>query len=323
MSRIFSIMLTSFLILSGAGDVDARSDPSGIPLPPGFLGHGVAAIGDHAGAKPVHAMSGPVPYGEEITFQTVFVQNKGGRQPALSIFQVGEELTYEVGYLLVKLGTIISRVTSIDTVKGNIYYRMECLMRSYQGVPLVSLWTKFQSTVDNSLTSVSFGAKERYNDTTHKYINYTYPKAKDVVHISERIGNKPVPQNYDTLKLEAKHWQDGLSLLFYARAFALQHFTDKVPVLIYRTKATTTINFGVKEEAQEIDAVKYPVKTMKLDGETGFTGIFGLTGGFEGWFSKDWAAVPIYAKMHVLIGSVSVELIKWKKSGWTPPRAGT
>jgi hypothetical protein len=258
--------------------------------------------------------------GEELTAGFVLEQGKPSRQPALSVFQVGEELTYEVGYLLVKLGTIVSRVTGIDTVKGKVYYRTECLMRSYKGVPLVTLWTKFQSTVDQSLGSVSFSAKERYKDTTYKYIHYTYPKNRDVVFVSERIGNKPVPSNYDTLKLDGVRWQDGLSLLFYARAFALQRFTDRVPVLIYRTKATTTINFGVKEEKQEIDAVNYPIRTMKLDGETGFTGIFGLTGGFEGWFSKDWAAVPIYAKMHVIIGSVSVELISWKKNGWTPPR---
>jgi hypothetical protein len=241
------------------------------------------------------------------------------RSPAFSIFQKGEELTYEVSYLTIKLGTIISRVVSIDTVKGKVFYRAECVMRTYKGVPLVSLWTRFQSTIDDRFGCVSFSAKEKIKDTLNKYINYTFPKNRDVVYVSERIGNKPVPRNYDTLKLEGKSWQDGLSLLFYARAFATQRFTSHVPVLIYRSRATTKIDFGVAGEEMEIDAVKYPINTVKLEGETGFTGILGLTGGFEGWFSKDAAAVPIYAKMHVIIGSVAVELIGWKRPGWTPP----
>ena len=49
--------------------------------------------------------------------------------------------------------------------------------------------------------------------------------------------------------------------------------------------------------------------------------IFGLTGVFEGWFSDDAASVPISAKMHVLIGSVRIELLRWKRSNWTPPLA--
>jgi hypothetical protein len=90
---------------------------------------------------------------------------------------------------------------------------------------------------------------------------------------------------------------------------------------MYRSKATTSIRFGVERDEVDIDAVKHDIRVMKLEGETGFTGIFGLTGGFEGWFSDDEASVPIVAKMHVLIGSVRIELIKWKRAGWKPPRA--
>jgi hypothetical protein len=239
--------------------------------------------------------------------------------PNMGVFQKGEELTYEVSYLTFKLGTITSRCTGIDTVKGRVYARMECLIRSYKGVPLVDLLTRFQSTVDDQLGSVSFSTKERVKDTLNKYINYTYPKDRDVVLIVDRIGNTIVPDRNETIPLEGKRWQDGLSLLFYARAHAHQHYRDRVPALIYHSKAITTINFGVKEEAQEIDAIPYEIATWKIDGETGFTGIFGLTGGFEGWFSRDNAAVPIYAKMHVVLGSVRLQLISWKKPGWSAP----
>jgi hypothetical protein len=51
-----------------------------------------------------------------------------------------------------------------------------------------------------------------------------------------------------------------------------------------------------------------------------FSGIYGLTGPFEGWFSNDDARVPIRANMEVMLGSVKVELIGWNRGGWNPPR---
>ena len=252
--------------------------------------------------------------------ETVPADEKGHTHSFSPVFKEGEVLKYEVSYLGIKLGSIISRCIDIDSGTGAGRYRTECLIRSYDGVPFVTLHTLFQSTMDDSISSISFSTTEKIKDTTHKYINYTYAPKRDVVWISERIGRKPVPQNYDTLTLDKKRWQDGLSLLFYARAHAQRRYTDRVPVLIYRSKALTTINFGRSEEHKDIDAVTYPVRTVKIDGETGFTGIFGLTGGFEGWFSKDAAAIPIYAKMHVLIGSVALELVEWKRAGWSPPR---
>ena len=242
--------------------------------------------------------------------------------PNLAVFQKGEELIYEVRYLTFMLGTITARCVAADSIGKSAHFKLECLIRSAKGIPFVTLLTRFQSTVNENVTSVSFSTKERVQDSLNKYINYSFPRNRDAVHISERIGNDPIVEHYDTLTLDGKRWQDGLSLLFYARAHALQRYTDHVPVLVYRTKATTVINFGVREEELEIDAVDYPIHSVKLDGETGFTGIFGLTGGFEGWFSKDAAAVPLYAKMHVLLGSVRLELVSWKKPGWNPPRYG-
>jgi hypothetical protein len=44
-----------------------------------------------------------------------------------------------------------------------------------------------------------------------------------------------------------------------------------------------------------------------------------MTGEFTGWFSDDEAAVPIKGKLNVLLGSVTVELIQWKRDSWSPP----
>lgn len=241
--------------------------------------------------------------------------------PYLGYFQVGEEMTYEVSYLLLRLGTIKTKVAAIDKVNGKPQFKIEAHIRSYKGIPFTTISTIFQSTMNSHAYSESFGTREWYQDTTHKYINYTYNRKKDVVYISERIGDKKNMLNYDTLKLENKRYQDGLSLLFYARSNVFAKHEEKVPTLVYRTKADTYIRFGRERTSVEISAVDYPIDVIKLDGEAGFTGIFGLTGGFKGWFSADSACVPIFAQMRVIVGNVNIELIKWKRPGWNPPKA--
>ncbi|MDT8324454.1 MAG: DUF3108 domain-containing protein [Bacteroidota bacterium] len=241
--------------------------------------------------------------------------------PSTTVFQQGEELTYEVSYLGMGLGTIRTRVTRVRRQDGSLRVAMEGLIRTYRGVPFVTLNTLFQSQVGDQLQSIAFRNTEYLrNDTVYKHISYSFAPRRDVVHISETVDDKPHWVREDTLELEGKLWQDGLSLLFFARAHAHANCRKEVPVLMYRSKATTSIRFGVAREEMDIDAVDEDIRTVKIEGETGFTGIFGLTGGFEGWFSDDAAAVPISAKMHVLIGSVYIELVKWKRSGWSPPR---
>jgi hypothetical protein len=70
----------------------------------------------------------------------------------------------------------------------------------------------------------------------------------------------------------------------------------------------------------DIDAVDYPVDVVRFDGRADFVGVFGLTGGFEGWFSNDDASIPITARMKVILGSIKVELTKWKRGNWAPPK---
>jgi hypothetical protein len=115
--------------------------------------------------------------------------------------------------------------------------------------------------------------------------------------------------------------QDGLSLFFYAREYVHQYKTEQVPTYMDTLGLTTDINFKNTIEKNEIDAVNYPLSVVYFDGKADFTGIFGLTGGFEGWFSNDDARIPITAKMKVILGSVRVELTKWKRNAWTPPYA--
>jgi len=84
-------------------------------------------------------------------------------------------------------------------------------------------------------------------------------------------------------------------------------------------EGTTTLNFYRKRTDAKIGLVDYPVDVLEFDEYAYFQGVFGLSRPFMGWFSNDSTYIPIKATLNVMLGSISVELIKWDRSGWNPP----
>ncbi|MDE3059368.1 MAG: DUF3108 domain-containing protein, partial [Bacteroidota bacterium] len=136
--------------------------------------------------------------------------------------------------------------------------------------------------------------------------------------VSTKAGKKIHKSGEDTLLAPT---QDGLSLFYYARGHVHQKSSVDVPTFVDEKLVNTHINFLNKISAVTIDSVNYPIRTVELNGRVDFVGIFGMTGAFHGWFSDDDAAIPIVATMKVILGSVHIELVKWKRPGWAPPRA--
>jgi len=115
----------------------------------------------------------------------------------------------------------------------------------------------------------------------------------------------------DTVIHLGSSYHDGLSILYFARFNTNRNESLVVPCFVNEDTASTIINYYFDQENVSIDA--------KIDGETMFTGIFGLTGYFEGWFSNDEYQVPVAAELEVVIGHISIELMDWKRDKWQPP----
>ncbi len=235
-----------------------------------------------------------------------------------SVFLVGEELIYNVSYATVNLGQVRIRILEKKTEQGRTVYAAQANIDSYKGVPFVDLHAIFDNLIDERIHSAWFRSKV---DGDHGWdtvsYSYDYPNKRLFV------LNRPAPGDgksfNDTLAIES-FYQDGLSLFFFARQEVLNRRQVTVPTVVNEKKGTTSFDFLAERMDEEIDAVDYPVDVVYFKGEAGFVGIFGLTGDFEGWFSNDDARVPVLAKMKVLIGSVRIELMKWKRDGWSPPR---
>lgn len=238
---------------------------------------------------------------------------------AKNIMQVGEELTYEVSFLNVKLGTIKVVTESIETIDNHKVYFAKSYIDSYENIPFVSISAVYETCVDKTISfSRHFEGRTQQPDGKwdNQTIKFNYDKNK--IHSTKWLEKKLL---YDVELDFEKKCNDGGSLFFMARQYTNLKKTVMIPTIIEKDINDTRINFHGKIEEAEIDAIDYPVETIYFDGRTFWTGLYGLNGRFEGWFSNDDARVPILAKMNLYVGSVRIELIKWKRAGWTPPRA--
>jgi hypothetical protein len=153
-----------------------------------------------------------------------------------------------------------------------------------------------------------------------KRLRFDYENKRAFLEVGKKLPTEErKPDSIDTVTV-ADHCQDGLSLFYYAREHVREQSQVHVPTLIERKQESTYINFMGKHTEAEADGVEYPVDVVEFDGKADYVGIFGLTGGFRGWFSNDDARVPILARMNVILGSIKIQLMRWNRPGWLPPK---
>jgi hypothetical protein len=236
------------------------------------------------------------------------------------MFQVGESLTYNVSYMVVDIGQVSVKILEKTTQNNRTVYKAMAKIDSYSGLPFVDLHTIYESAISESLFATRFRSRTKI-ENDYRYFVYDFDYPRSSVFIEQGLLKQKKIEGYDTLHAKGPH-QDGLSLFYYARAKVRNRHSENIPSVVSEQIGNTFIDFRNEVKEEEIDAVDYPVDVVYFEGKAEFVGIFGLTGEFEGWFSNDVARVPILAKMKVLIGSIRIELIGWKREGWTPPRAG-
>ena len=231
--------------------------------------------------------------------------------------EVGEDLIYNVRYGPLDLGQIRIKLLSTWQESGRKVYHGRGLIDSYKGIPFVSLHATYESVMDSGIYSVRFTGKTRDGDHWN-FGHYFYdpPNRRTLI----EMGRDSTVAKRETLTV-ATPAQDGLSLFFFARENLFANRTVNVPAIVSEKLVDTRIDFTNDRQSVEMDGIDYPVDVLHFDGNAEFVGLYGMTGEFDGWFSNDAARIPIKAKVHVLIGSVTIELMKWTRPGWEPPRA--
>lgn len=239
-----------------------------------------------------------------------------------SMFRVGEELEYKVSYAFLNLGTIKIQVLENRDQKGKSTFLTRAYMDSNPALRwLVDLHVIFESVIDKDVYSHSFlTIDSTSHEVVRRFVQFDYDGKRALFDLSKRTASRTYGNSQvDTARIST-YVQDGLSLLFYAREHLRQSKRVTIPTIIDNGEVSTFINFMNKKTSTEIDAIDYEVDVVEFNGRAEYVGIFGMTGGFRGWFSNDDARVPIRASMNVILGSVKIELIRWKRPGWTPPK---
>ncbi len=231
-------------------------------------------------------------------------------------FQIGEEITYVVKYAFFNLGEIKFRITKSDIENNSNIIRTIAYMDSYEDLPFVDLHQVYYSYIDPDFFPVKFFGLMLEKDTN--FVKYVFEN-DSLIKITK--GNYNTGHiKFDSTVIVNKKCQDGLSIMFLARKYAGSDTTQKIPCFVNEKEETTVINYYPESEPVEIEYIDYEVDCVRIDGETDFESVYGLTGHFEGWFSNDSQSVPILAKMNVILGSVTLELKHWKKKDWNPPK---
>lgn len=232
--------------------------------------------------------------------------------------KTGEELTYVVRYLFIPIGEIKLKILRKFVKEGKTIYETRAEIKSYEGLPFVDLESIYTSHVTENYSSEFFLATDKY-DYGWTFTKYDFDYKKGFIVAQRGFRDGWIVHYHDTVKID-QPIQDGLSIFYFARGFARQEKSMYILTYFKESLTTTQINFYQKPYSIKIDAVDYEIDCVRLDGKLGYTGIFGLTGYYEGYFTNDEAAIPVKASLKVIIGNINVELKSWKRDGWKPPR---
>lgn len=238
-----------------------------------------------------------------------------GVLPTSRMLAGGEELTYEVSWSFIDLGTV--RLITRDDYTATAY------IDSYEGVPVVDLHAVFVTEMDSLFRSLHSRSLE-LKDGIWVGLDYRYDQSAgkifiDAVTMADPHGATLTRAPSDTVDLPKTDFVDGLSIAMFPRRFVHTNSRIDVPTILYGKMGNTTFDFTEGPVADELDAVTHPVRMHEVTGATSVVGVFGMTGDFTGWFSDDSAAVPLRGKLKVLLGNVELQLIRWKKAAWSPP----
>jgi hypothetical protein len=235
------------------------------------------------------------------------------------VFVIGEQLKYNVRYGFISLGSIT--VTVYDTVHtpDGTDYLARADIRSYSGVPFVNLHHIYSTQMSPIFFSNRFeGLEKSKNQWLLMRYMFEYDSMRVIIEEGAQASDIHINE-VDTLSIDG-YYQDGLSLFYFARGYVATDTNPTIPTLVNKDIVTTEFRFNEKHTSRKIKKVDYPVDVVEFSGKANFSGIFGMTGAFRGWFSRDTAAIPVEAKLRVLIGNITVELIEWTRPDWIPPR---
>jgi len=242
-------------------------------------------------------------------------------QPDTSALIQNEELVYDVSWAHIKIANLHLRIVShIDNTHSRI---VQATIESGTDTHLIDVHMIAYSEIDSSGNSIRSYSYEEKDDQWETMLYEYQPQNFRIIASSgvqdDTVQHPKHSHTPDTIKVSQFPVQDGISLIYFLRAFVRSTGALTMPTASMGKVGVTDIYPGREKTSIEINSCKQSIRVVKLSGKLRLEGISGLKGDFTGWFSDDEASVPIAAKMKVLIGNIRIELTQWNRSKWQPP----
>ncbi|HRE41127.1 MAG TPA: DUF3108 domain-containing protein [Ignavibacteria bacterium] len=252
---------------------------------------------------------------------SVITVNQNSAYAQDKVLEVGEVLVYEVYYGFIKLGRVDFSVTDTYTENNKKYYTAIAKIKSYDGVPFVEInyifSTVMQYDKSDLFTTKFYSTEFKKKSITNIIYDFNYETGE--INLEKETDGNIELESKVTIP-ENKKFQDGLSLFYKARIQSFENKNHNIPVFINEKDSYVKYSFNLQKDEITIDKFNYDVAVIKIAGSAGFTGVFGLNGEFAAFLSADEFRIPIKAQFNVLIGSVNLELIDYKRKLWVAPR---
>ena len=220
--------------------------------------------------------------------------------------RLGEELKYSVSYGF-KLGEMNIKVDDKTVfINGEEHARVRYVLKSTSF--LLSLDAVYEAFLNLKTkdTSISF-LTQKTGEEIEQVKVYIFNKKNQT--FTARIVNEE--GYFDLVSFELPvNTQDGTAILYYARELVAKQRTETVSTVIDESLKRTDIYLNnIKSEEEALDKED---NYHYLSAQARYSGVAGMTGFAEGWFSVDGEFVPLVGKLRILVGSVRVELVEKK-----------
>lgn len=229
-------------------------------------------------------------------------------EKAAAPFRVGEELTYELAWVGIPVGTVVARVKGIERLDGREAYVVELTARTN------AFCSKIYPVDD---TYVSYIDKERYVSLKHVVRRREGRYRKDAVTVFDHTAKKAYFHNLGdgsrkTFDIPADA-QDSLSAAYYFRTIDA-HVGQKIGYTVVNNEEVYSL-FGLIEKKAFIRVGNVSYETFYVEPYAVLKGERVKKGSASGYFSCDNLRIPVYGMVRAPLFTKITAVLVNKKEG--------
>ena len=236
------------------------------------------------------------------------------------VFEVGEELKYEISYGFIKLGYMNFILTSLRKEGKKIFYNARLEVKTYPEVPFITVNDIFETEMEFSeeelFSNKFYETNFRSKSITRQDCRFNYKK--NLIKYSKETDGEVETEDEIPMKENIKY-RDELSWQYEYRFNSFSNKNYNIPVFTGSEESSVRYSYNVNKTVVKLENTSYEIAVIKMEGISDFSGVLGFKGEFLVLLSDDDYRVPVKAYFNSSLGNVVLELISYKKGKWSPP----